>query len=230
MPRAICVRSGKIPQRSRFDREFDGFSRWLYVSGYSTKNVSDHLSRLRRVLEDSADFAPGKSCSVGYLHRRFSKYCISPWYIKGYRATEHAYGRYLESQKRLQKPVPTVDAIGVVLQEYQRYLVEVRGLSASTVEQHGFTIYQLLSRVRSAKENIAALTSTQVDRYVAVKSKQLTRQSLQNVVARLRGFLRYALTHGLIPKKLDTIDTPRAYRVTTESPTVAAGPEAAELD
>jgi site-specific recombinase XerD len=118
----------------------------------------------------------------------------------------------LDSQGRLLKTAPTVDAIGVVLQEYQRYLTDVRGFSASTVEQHGLTIYEFLSRARLADKNVAALTRDHVERYVALKSKRVTRQALQNVVARLRGFLRYAHAHGMLPKQLDTIDTPRAYR------------------
>jgi integrase/recombinase XerD len=32
------------------------------------------------------------------------------------------------------------------------------------------------------------------------------------VVARLRGFVRYGFVHGMIPKQLDAIDTPRTYR------------------
>jgi len=104
-----------------------------------------------------------------------------------------------------------IDPIGVVLQDY-RYLADVRGFSASTVEQHGLTLCQFLSRVRFADKDIATLTRSHVERYVALKSKQLTRQSLQNLVARLRGFLRYALAHGRIPKQLVTIDTPRTYR------------------
>ena len=32
------------------------------------------------------------------------------------------------------------------------------------------------------------------------------------MVAHLRAFLRYAFTRGIIPRRLDTIDTPRAYR------------------
>ncbi len=33
-----------------------------------------------------------------------------------------------------------------------------------------------------------------------------------NVVARLRGFVRYAFVYGMLPGPLDTIDTPRLYR------------------
>jgi site-specific recombinase XerD len=35
---------------------------------------------------------------------------------------------------------------------------------------------------------------------------------MQHVVARLRAFLRYAFAHGIVHKRLDTIDTPRTYR------------------
>jgi site-specific recombinase XerD len=188
------------------------FSRWLYESGYSSKNVSDHLSRLRQVLEQSADAAPDSKRSAQYIHKRFGKYCISPWFIKGYRATERAYDKFLDSQGRLIRSTPRVDPSELSIQDYQLYLTDVCGLSRTTVQLHGRTILDFLSHSQGLAKNIGNLTTMHVDRYVASKSKELTRGSLLNVVARLRGFVRYAFVHGMIRERLDTIDTPRLYR------------------
>jgi hypothetical protein len=167
MPRTLLPRCAKSFEQSRFADEFEEFSRWLYASGYSNKNVTDHLSRLRQVLEHSADSAPDVDCSAQYLHRRFGKYCISPWFIKGYRATERAYGRFLDSQGRLLKAIPTIDPISRSIQDYRRYLADVRGLSVATVQRHALTISDFLSHTRTLAKSIAHLTSIHVDRYVA---------------------------------------------------------------
>jgi site-specific recombinase XerD len=199
-------------EQSRFAREFKEFSGWLYASGYSSKNVGDHLSRLRQVLEHSADSPSDRNCSAQYLHKTFGKYCISPWFRKGYRATERAYSRFLDSQGRLVQSTPRVDPISRSIQDYRLYLTDVRGLSRATVQQHAKTIADFLSHTHVLAKNIANLTTIHVDRYVASKSRQLTRGSLLNVVARLRGFVRYAFVRGMISEQLDTIDTPRLYR------------------
>jgi len=212
MPRTLFTRCTVAFDESSFSQEYQLFSDWLYASGYSSKNVSDHLGRLRQVLEHSADAAPGRERSAQYLHKSFGKYCISPWFIKGYRATERAYGRFLDSQGRLVKFAPRIDPISRAIQAYRLYLVDVCGLSSATVQQHVKTIVDFLSHTHGRAKSIVDLTTTDVDRYVASRSKQLTRGSLLNVVARLRGFLRYALVHGMLPKPLDTIDTPRLYR------------------
>jgi site-specific recombinase XerD len=212
MPRTLFPRCSVAFDKSPFSQEYQLFSDWLYASGYSSKNVSDHLSRLRQVLEHSADAAPDGERSAQYLHKRFGKYCISPWFIKGYRATERAYRRFLDSQGRLVKSSPRIDPISRLIQDYRLYLADVCGLSRATVQQHAKTIVDFLSRTHGRANSIANLTSMDVDRYVASRSKQLTRGSLLNVVARLRGFVRYAFVHGMLPRPLDTIDTPRLYR------------------
>jgi hypothetical protein len=101
MPRVSFPPGALGLDESRFAHEYEMFSRWLHESGYSSKNVRDHLSRLRQVLEHSAEAVPDGKRSAQYIHRRFGKYCISPWFIKGYRATERAYDKFLDSQQRL---------------------------------------------------------------------------------------------------------------------------------
>jgi integrase/recombinase XerD len=212
MPRTLFTRCTVAFDESSFAQEYQLFSDWLYASGYSSKNVGDHLVRLRQVLEHSADAAPGREHSAQYLHKRFGKYCISPWFIKGYRATERAYLTFLDSQGRLVKSTPRIDPIGRFIQDYRLYLADVCGLSRATVQQHAKTIADFLSHTQGRGQSIANLTTMRVDRYVSSRSKQLTRGSLLNVVARLRGFLRYAFVRGMLPEPLDTIDTPRLYR------------------
>jgi site-specific recombinase XerD len=199
-------------EESRFAHDYLMFSSWLYSTGYSNKNVSDHLGRLRQVLEHTAGAARDSKRSAQYIHKIFEKYCISPWFTKGYRATERAYDKFLDSQRRLIRSTPRIDPMQHSIKDYQRYLTDVCGLSSTTVQMHGRTILDFLSHSHGLARKLANLTTKHVDRYVASKSKKLTRGSLLNVVARLRGFARYAFVRGMIREPLDTIDTPRLYR------------------
>ena len=45
-----------------------------------------------------------------------------------------------------------------------------------------------------------------------LRSKEISRHSLQHVVAQLRAFLRYAHDHGHLERRLDALETPRTYR------------------
>jgi site-specific recombinase XerD len=99
-----------------------------------------------------------------------------------------------------------------MLHRYQQYLVDVRGFSETTVRQHGRTVSEFLKSALRTGKSINALTSEHLERYLTKKSRRMTRQSLQHVVAHLRAFLRYASAKGLVRKGLDVIDTPRTYR------------------
>lgn len=86
------------------------------------------------------------------------------------------------------------------------------GFPQSTLCQHQSTVSEFLQCALRGKSDIASLSRAQVERYLARKSKRLTRQSLQHVVAHLRAFLRYAYEKGVIRERLDAIDTVRTYR------------------
>ena len=132
-------------EESRFAHDYLMFSSWLYSTGYSNKNVSDHLGRLRQVLEHTAGAARDSNRSAQYIHKIFEKYCISPWFTKGYRATERAYDKFLDSQRRLIRSTPRIDPMQHSIKDYQRYLTDVCGLSITTVQMHGRTILDFLS-------------------------------------------------------------------------------------
>jgi integrase/recombinase XerD len=66
----------------------------------------------------------------------------------------------------------------------------------------------VLRRCRSLKSVQAA----DVEAYLAKRSRTVRRQTLQHVVAHLRGFLRYAFSAGMLNRPMDQIDTPCTYR------------------
>jgi integrase len=107
---------------------------------------------------------------------------------------------------------PPQDPVSLLLRRYERYLKEVRGFTASTAQQHLRTASEFLERALRSAKRIHALTREHVERYLAEKSKGMTRQAMQHVVAHLRAFLRYGYAKRVVRKGLDVIDTPRTYR------------------
>jgi integrase len=77
---------------------------------------------------------------------------------------------------------------------------------------HGTAVADFLERGLRPRQRLRTLTGTDVERFVALRSTEVTRQTLQHTVAVLRAFLRWCHDLGEIPERLDAIDTPRTYR------------------
>lgn len=90
--------------------------------------------------------------------------------------------------------------------------MELRGLSRSTLQQHNATVTDFLTRGIGSHRRLSTATHATVERFIALKSRENTRRSLQSIVGQLRAFLRYCHERGEIRRRLDTIDTPRTYR------------------
>lgn len=211
MPCMWFRRSSRKYERSRFGCELEDFSEWLQQAGYSRDNIRGHLRRLFKVLTHSHRIGADEARSRALLHRAFGRYGTCVRLSQDFRGTERAYARFLNNRGRLLEDPPSRDPFSLLLRRYRQYLCEVRGFRDSTVEQHRSTISEFL-RNALPRGDVTTLKSVHVERYLAEKSKQITRQSLQHVVAHMRAFLRYGLAAGLIGERLDVIDAPRTYR------------------
>ena len=126
-----------------------------------------------------------------------------------YAATRRVYSRFLLSHSKLRLPVPS--RIESLLVTYDQYLLEVRGLSASSRYQHAHTVRLFLEGFEEAID-LKRLSYETIERFVQKRSVTTSRHSMQHTVAHLRAFLRYAHDSGLTTKRLERIDTPRTYR------------------
>ena len=212
MLRELFPRSGKKYWRSEFGRELQDFCSWLDAVGYSKLNIRGHLCRVFKVLSQSRTVGAHGARSRQSLHRAFGRYCTCIRLSQHFRGSEHAYAHFLSSRGQLLEVSPSNSPVSLLYRQYQQYLVDVRGFRHSTVGHHQSTVSDFLRHALRGGLAIATLTSAHVERYLAQKSRQLTRQSMQHVVAHLRGFLCYAYAKGVIPTRLDAIDTPRTYR------------------
>lgn len=211
MVRTLFPRSGDKYERSPFGREINDFCRWLQQAGYSKHNIRGHLRRLFKVLTGSCGLPANRNRSIYALQDVFGRYCTTRHDTANFRGTERAYCRFLRTQYRLREGRDR-DPSSSLLQQYRRYLREVRGFSQATVEHHGQTVSDFVRKVCPTGAILRTLTRECVEQYVVVKSKRNTRQSMQHVVAHLRAFLRYGISRGLVREGMDVIDTPRTYR------------------
>jgi integrase/recombinase XerD len=208
----LFPRSGMTYAGSRFGRELDGFCAWLQCVGYSKANVRGHLRRLFTVLSHARGVGADVPRSTAFLHHAFGRYCTCVRLSQDYRGTERAYVLFLTSRGRLLEDESPDDPLALLRDRYQQYLVEVRGFSKSTVEQHTSTVLEFLQRALRGRRDITTLTSEHIEQYLSKKSTCVSRQSLQHVVAHLRAFCRFGFANGLVRNGLDVIDSPRVYR------------------
>jgi len=213
MLRKLLPKMYRLYEQSHLAAEFQGFAAWLRDTGYSDHLICRHLCRVRNALEFSGATVE-QEWSTEKLKQAFDRYCklTAKRHTVGYHAARRAYEQYLHTRQRLRKHEHPDDAFGPFRAEYRKNLEEVRGFCVPTVAQHLSTISEFFANALKRGESPGHLSSTHVEEYLSKKSRTCDRHTLQHVVARLRAFLRYALTHRLIPERLDIIDTPRTYR------------------
>ena len=194
--------------RSVFAPELEAFARWLGDERYTPFVVQLHLLRLEQVLPRLS----GPTCSAQDLRKAFGAVGRGvPSRPLVFHATERAYGRFLQARGRLLKTGEEGRHAGLCA-AYQRHLLDARGLSLSSREHHAMTVADFLSRGLDVEQNLRVLTLADVERYVALRSREVSRHSLQHVVAYLRSFLRFCHDRGELGRRLDAIETPRTYR------------------
>ena len=127
-----------------------------------------------------------------------------------------ALARYLDATGVLQpRSLEPLTPSEQLLSRYEEHLAKVRGFAESSVGNHVRTASQFLSHVRCDDEpsGLSSLTASDIESFVRHSGQRLARASLQQLVAHLRGFLRFLVAMGEgSPGLADTIDTPRLYR------------------
>jgi integrase/recombinase XerD len=185
------------------------FAAWLVSAGYARHAAHGHVRRLKQALEgmSSVPLAAESGISAGSVSQAFaSQEAKAP-----FQGTRRAFERFLTVRGQLLKE-PDPAPYSPLVDRYRQHLLEVRGLAASTVEQHIATTKRFLAQALPAHAPLRDLSALAVERFVASEGRRIKRQSLQHVVARLRAFLRFCFEQEAVPERLDIIDAPRVYR------------------
>ncbi len=191
----------------------DSFATWLAERGYRHSTLRVMLSPMARidrwlrghdvqviadldveVLETCWATFHRRSSSTGGVIRALAKYLDSTGVLR---------------PRRLEPLTPSEQ----LLLRYEEHLAKVRGFSEVSIQNHARTVSRFLDEVRHDAQPSRLLTASDIESYVRHSGQRLTRTSLQQVVAHLRGFLRFLVATGQgSPGLADTIDTPRVYR------------------
>ncbi|MGH6693536.1 MAG: site-specific integrase, partial [Gammaproteobacteria bacterium] len=104
---------------------------------------------------------------------------------------------------------------GQLVVEYERYLLNVRGLAASTSERVGILVGEFLDFLGYDEDpgKLRDLVGGDIQTFLIGLGARMGRASMQKVAANLRGFIRFLRSRGEVPAGLEgQIDTPRIHR------------------
>ena len=103
-------------------------------------------------------------------------------------------------------------AMHAVIADYDAWMVELRGLSATTRNNGRTEAGSLLRWLRDHGKSVAALCVADLDAYIAWRGMTMRRSSKVAMVSTLRGVLRYLHGSGRMPMNLvDAIEGPPIY-------------------
>lgn len=201
----------KLLARSEFPQELAEFGGWLQAKHYAPLPLDLHLRRLESTLARLPGARPGTSYTAAWLEAAFRARHRPGGPLERQLGTLRAYQRFLLERGRLRVPRPK-DPFAELRRRYERYLVELRGLSLSSRRQHLRVAADLLARALKPGQQLRSLVRADIERFIALRSREVSRHSLQHVIAYVRSFLRYCHDRGLLRAGLDSIDAPRIYR------------------
>jgi integrase/recombinase XerD len=198
--------------RSPCAQELTDFSVWLLAEHYTPATVHHHLLQLVQVLPHLPQNEVPNVFGIADLETAFDVGSGPPARIKVFQAARRVYMRFLQAHGRLLEE-QVDDPCGTLQREYADYLSDVRGLSVSAQTHNTHTVADFLTRGLGPHQILSAITQQDVERFVVMRSREVSRHSLQHDVAHLRSFLRYCHGQGYLASRLDnSIDTPRTYR------------------
>src|SRR5438876_5482711 len=195
----------------------DGFDDWLATNGYTCSSRKHAIQVLRHI---DLDLRRRRISEIAKLTHAILDDC---WrdrnkLFPGDAGTVRTLERYLITNSMIAVAetggVPIGSAAAVLVNEYANYLCEVGGFAVSTIRHHRYVSRCFLDHLDSKKVSLRSIQPSDLETYILQAGKRLSRASLQQEIAPLRGFLRFLAMDGRVPHGLDRqIDTPRLYRL-----------------
>lgn len=205
----LLPKTVRLISRSACSRELTDFAAWLSTEGYTAAPIHIHLIYLGQALTRMTQ-DPGPR-HLAEVEQAFDPESGPPTRRTLFGGTRRAYVRFLRASGRLLEPA-VEDRFATPRRGYDRHLVELRGLSTSARAHHAHVVSDFLVR-GVASRALSAITHHDVEAFVALRSREISRHSLQHVIGILRSFLRFCYDQGHLRSRLDqAIDTPRIYR------------------
>ena len=183
---------------------------WNYVT--AARRFLRALERRGQPLE-SVSAAGVERYLDGLKRRRDRRTLPAPW-RRQHQAAIYMLLRLIHGKWPPEIAPTTADEIGMheVVRDYDAWMVELRGLSASTREHARTEADSLLRWLRDHGKSVATLRVADLDAYVAWRGNSMRRTSKATMASTLRGVLRYLHDSGRMALDLaDAIEGPPIY-------------------
>lgn len=189
------------------------YSRWVaqHYSG-SVRTFLRELERQGRAVESV--FPTDLEHYLDGLRRQRDRSALPAAWRRAHRAAIQMLLRLAHGQWPPEVEPTTADEMAVhkLVRDYDAWMVELRGLSASTREHGRLEAQSLLQWLCDQGKNAATLCVADLDRYIASRCYSMRRSSKLTMVSTLRGVLRYLHGSGRMPKDLaGAIEGPPIY-------------------
>jgi integrase/recombinase XerD len=148
------------------------------------------------------------------LKRRRDQQPLPPAWRRAHRAAIAMLLRLVHGRWPPKIEPSTAEEIGVqeLVGGYDSWMLQLRGLSASTREQGRREAAFLLRWLRSQGKTLASLNVADLDNYIAWRCTAMRRKSKATLVSTLRGVLRHLHGTGHLPLDLSSaIEGPHIY-------------------
>ena len=184
-----------------------GFQRSLVEQGYSLYSANTHLLLMAHVSRwlacrvlDGVDLTEARAQE--FLRARRAEGYAHPVSMHGMRPLLE----YLRAAGVVPMPEPldVASPVDVLIERYRIYLVEERGLSASSTVRHYCAVARafLAHRSITAEVELMGLTTADVTDFVLWQSRRCAVGYAKAITTRLRCLLRFLHVEGLIPSAL----------------------------
>lgn len=207
----LCASTRAWIARSASRRELVDFGDWLEAERYSSFVADQHLRRMAFMLERLSPDGRCRVYSERQLERAFALECSPRSRLRRFAASRRAYSRHLLAKSRL-RVEPDAHPYAPLRRDYQRYLIELRGFALSTRAHHAIETREFLSRGLPRGKPLCRISREDVERYIRIRSQEVSRHTLTHVVGILRGFMRYLYLSGHTQTRLDALDAPKTYQ------------------
>ncbi len=138
------------------------------------------------------------------------------------------YLREVGAVEPVTAPASTLD---VLLEEYRDWLVEDRGLAATTVLRYANTAQRVLGQCSAAGVDPSALTGAEVNAFLIAECGRVSAGSAKGRVAELRSLLRFLFLRQVIAVRLGAAVPPvGGWRLASVPPTMTAADVQALLE
>ena len=201
----------RLIDESLHGQELTELGAWLVAGRYAPFVVEQHLRRMDYILGRLPKGTPPGVYTTAQLDAVFGAECSPLSRRYRFAGTHRVYQRFLLAFDRLRAPQPA-DRFAGLRGQYGQYLIDIRGLSTSSRQHHAQTVADFLERALRRDQPLRTVTRGDIERFILLRSQEVSRHSLQHTVAHIRAFLRYAHNTGEVPVRLDSLDTPRTYR------------------